>query len=59
MHTLASPTSLLLLVAVSTLWMLGLLLNLSAPITASKVVTALLFVLMLVWFVVHVVGLVR
>jgi hypothetical protein len=58
MRALTSTTSLALLVAVSVLWLLAKGLSLAPPITVAKVVDALLFVLLLVWFVVRVVGLV-
>ena len=39
--------------------LLGQQVNVSAPITASKIVTAILFVLMLAWFVMRGTGIAR
>lgn len=59
MHTfhLAPATGLLLLVAITTLWLLAKQLAFSLPITAAKIVDMLLFVLLLIWFVVSIVHL--
>ena len=56
---LLSPANLPLIVALSVLWLLGKQLSLGPPITAAKVVDALLFALLLVWFVVAVLGIAR
>lgn len=56
MHHL-SVTNLPLLLAIATLWLLGLNVNLSAPITGAKIVTAILFILVLIWFIVSAIGL--
>lgn len=56
---LFAPANLSLLIALSVLWLLGKSLSLAAPITAPKVIDILLFILLLVWFVVTVLGIVR
>ena len=57
--THAATSGFPLLIGISVLWLLAQQVNLSAPITAGKIVSTPLFVLVMAWFLVSVVGLMR